>query len=210
MEGRRYSLLEWIPVEERLPKVGVLALVSDCHFTDVGSLNDDGDWDTEFAFIDPDGVCFWAEFYEFSVDRTVGIENLSKKLHDAEEKIQKLTAENERLKIEGTRQRIQLYYLQEDKQKATDKATARSFIVNGTGQCFCPNCHACVWEPPNIPAYWRRCQYANKEPPRYCPRCGQRVQFASHLEAAPQSYEEDPLKNNIKETQKNGTWYHRR
>lgn len=175
MNGRRYNLLEWIPVEERLPKVGVLVLVSDCHFTDVGSLDDDGDWDTEFAFIDPDGVCFWAEFYEFSVDRTVGIENLSKKLHDAEEKIEKLTAENERLKKEGTNLRAQLFFLEEGARQAVDKETARYMIVNNIGQHFCPACHACVYEPPGIGAYWQRCRYKSKAPPEYCPRCGQHL-----------------------------------
>ena len=122
--------------------------------------------------------------------------------------LERLRKENERLKQEGTNLRAQLYFLREESKEIRDKAFAQRFVLNGVGQHFCPRCFALVWEPPNIPVYWRKCQYANKEPPSYCPKCGQHVEVPPGAEL-PQ-YEEAPLKNQHKGEQKHGTWNYRR
>ena len=76
-----------------------------------------------------------------------------------------LRAENARLKRENTGLRTQLFFIFEE-QKEMDKRYARRMSVNGTGQHFCPRCFACVWEPPNVPQYWRLSKYASKTPPK--------------------------------------------
>ena len=126
-----------------------------------------------------------------------------------QDELEFLRVEVERLKRENTGLRSQLYFLREGSLDAMDKATARRMSVNGNGQFFCPACHSCVWEPPNIPSYWRRCQYANKEPPTHCPQCGQRLMKDARDQARSQ-FEEDSIKIQHKGEQSNGNWYHRR
>ena len=125
-----------------------------------------------------------------------------------ENEVARLLEENKRLSQENSRLRAQLHFLSEDVPELRDKATARRLIANGIGQCFCPRCHTIVWEPPNIPDYWRSCQYANKEPPEYCPACGQHLARTGN-NPTPQ-FEEDPLKNQYKGDKKNGNWHYRR
>ena len=121
--------------------------------------------------------------------------------------LEALRKENDRLKKEGSELRAQLFFLGEMVREIDKRLTARRAPQNGIGQFFCPSCHAIVFEPSNIPHYWRRCQYANKEPPDFCPKCGQRLEC---IPGDVPAFEEDPLKNQHKGEKKNGTWNYRR
>lgn len=117
--------------------------------------------------------------------------------------------ENElaRLRTENARLRARLSFLEEDARAAIRRQTAQPTVVNGIGQCYCPACHACVYEPQNIPPYWRQCQHIIKRPPEWCVECGQHLAPAPYI---PQDYEDDPLKKIHKGDNNNGKRYYRR
>lgn len=56
-------MAKWISCEEELPDDGVLVLVTDKRRVDIGYYEVDDDfWDSEFAFLDPDGITHWMPF----------------------------------------------------------------------------------------------------------------------------------------------------
>ena len=58
-------MAKWISCEEELPDDGVLVLVTDKKTVDIGYYEvDDGLWDSEFAFLDPDGITHWMPFQD--------------------------------------------------------------------------------------------------------------------------------------------------
>lgn len=58
-------MAKWISCEEELPDHGVLVLVTDGKTVDIGYYEvDDGCWDSEFAFLDPDGITHWMFFQD--------------------------------------------------------------------------------------------------------------------------------------------------
>ena len=126
------------------------------------------------------------------------------------EELETLRAENARLNRENTGLRTQIFFLNEERKNTTDKELRRRVTANGVGQQFCPRCFSCVYEPPNIPGYWRILQHSPKQVPEYCSVCGQHLEAPTASSATPQTYEEDPLKNYIKENKNNGNRYYRR
>ena len=117
----------------------------------------------------------------------------------SESELERLRKENARLRSDLAATRARLHWLQEDSTAAIKRQTARAPTSDDLGRVYCPDCHACVWEPPNVPHYWRRCQYANKAPPEWCPWCGQHLTCVT---IAPKEFEEDPTKNQHKGEQK--------
>lgn len=124
-----------------------------------------------------------------------------------ESEIIRLREENKRLREEGARLRARLTWLEEDSKAAIARQREQSPIVNDIGQHYCPTCRKCIWEPANVPYYWRRCQYANKSPPVWCPSCGQHIASTTYSQ---RDFDEDPDKIQQKGEQKNGNWHYRR
>ena len=55
---------KWISCEDDLPVFCLYVLVTDGNCVDVGYLDEEGLWDVEFSFLDPDDVICWMYFPE--------------------------------------------------------------------------------------------------------------------------------------------------
>ena len=53
-------MLKWISCEQELPDDGVMVLITDGHTVDIGYFEvDDGLWESEESWFDPDNVTHW-------------------------------------------------------------------------------------------------------------------------------------------------------